>query len=187
MPRFFQCLLIVSALCLSWLLMQAVHELGHVVAAWATGGKVERVVLYPLTISRTDVEPNPQPLIVVWGGPLVGVLVPLLLWGMVAAASLPAAWLARFFAGFCLLANGLYIGVGSFEGIGDAGNMLGYGSPIGALWLFGLITAPAGLALWNGLGPHFGIGRNPPAVNIRVAVSCCLALVVVAALNCLLR
>jgi hypothetical protein len=186
MPRFFQCLLIASALCLSWLLMQAVHELGHVAAAWATDGKVERVVLHPLTISRTDVEPNPEPLIVVWGGPLVGVLVPLLLWAIVAAARLPAAWLARFFAGFCLLANGLYIGVGSFEEVGDAGDMLRYGSTIWTLWLFGLLTAPAGMVLWKGLGPHFGMGRNPPAVNIRVAVSCCVTLVVVAILECLL-
>jgi hypothetical protein len=64
---------------LSWLAMQAVHELGHILAAWLTGGTVERVILEPLAISRTDVSPNPSPLAVAWAGPLVGVALPLFL------------------------------------------------------------------------------------------------------------
>src|SRR5438105_1787209 len=101
--------------------MQAVHESGHVFGAWLTGGRVARVVLHPLTISRTDVADNPHPLVVVWAGPIFGVVVPLLLWGAAAASRLPGAFLLRFFAGFCLLANGLYIGVGSFDRVGDCG------------------------------------------------------------------
>jgi len=54
--------LIISTLLVSWLLMQAVHELGHIVAGWLTGGQITQVVLPPLTISRTDVDPNPNPL-----------------------------------------------------------------------------------------------------------------------------
>ena len=181
MPRFFQCLLIFSAVLLAWLLMQAVHESGHVAAAWATGGAVERVVLHPLAISRTDIEPNPHPLLVVWAGPIVGVLAPLALWGILAAAKTSLAWLARFFAGFCLLANGLYIGLGSFQEIGDAGDLLRHGSPLWTLWLFGLITAPTGLLLWSSLGPHFGFGRDAPAINPRIAVVC-TAMVIVFAL-----
>jgi hypothetical protein len=42
-----------------------------------TGGTVERVVLHPLSISRTDVSPNPHPVAVVWLGPIVGSVVPL--------------------------------------------------------------------------------------------------------------
>jgi hypothetical protein len=187
MPRFFQCLLILSVFLLAWLLMQAVHELGHVAAAWATCGTVERVVLHPLAISRTDVEPNPQPFVVVWGGPMVGVLLPVLLWALAIASRLRLAWLARFFAGFCLLANGLYIGAGSFYGVGDAGDMLRYGSPTWTLWLFGLITAPTGLAIWNGLGRHFGIGCAAPAIDARTAVVCTAILVAIATLECLTR
>ncbi|MCU0880337.1 MAG: M50 family metallopeptidase, partial [Pirellulaceae bacterium] len=149
--RVWQILLLLSAALSAWLGMQAVHELGHVVGAWLTGGTVERVVLHPLAISRTDVAPNPEPLVVVWAGPIVGILLPLAAWGIVAYAARQGAWAVRFFAGFCLLANGLYIGIGSFEGVGDAGDMLRAGSPIWTLWLFGLIAAPAGLALWNGL------------------------------------
>jgi len=31
--------------------MQSVHEAGHVLAAWLAGGRVERLVLHPVTIS----------------------------------------------------------------------------------------------------------------------------------------
>jgi hypothetical protein len=174
--RGWQALLILSAAISAWLGMQAVHELGHVVGAWLTGGNVERVVLHPLAISRTDVAPNPEPLVVVWAGPIVGVLLPLAFWGIVAAAGWRGAWAARFFAGFCLLANGLYIGIGSFEGIGDAGDMLAAGSPDWTLWLFGLVTAPLGLALWNGLGKWFGFGREAPQVPARRAIASAVVL-----------
>ena len=60
--------------------MQAVHELGHVIGAWATGAEVKRVVLTPSTISRTDVVNNLHPLVVVWAGPMVGAALPILLW-----------------------------------------------------------------------------------------------------------
>jgi hypothetical protein len=60
----------VCLVALSWLAMQAVHEFGHMLHAWLSGGRVVQVVLHPLAISRTDVEPNPSPQFVVWGGPL---------------------------------------------------------------------------------------------------------------------
>jgi hypothetical protein len=164
-----QVVLIVSTVLGSWLGMQAVHECGHVLGAWLTGGHVERVVLHPLTISRTDVAPNPNPLLVVWAGPTVGVTMPLLLWALTAVARLPGAFVLRFFSGFCLLANGLYIGVGSFERVGDCGEMLRYGSEPWQLWLFGVLAAPVGLWLWHGQGGHFGLGPAKGRVNRGVA------------------
>src|SRR5271165_6671379 len=80
MNRVHQAVLIFSTLLGSWLGMQDVHELGHVVAAWLTGGRVAKVVLDPLTISRTDLAENPRPLAVVWGGPTLGVAMPLAVW-----------------------------------------------------------------------------------------------------------
>lgn len=186
MARFHQALLIASGLLLAWLLMQAIHELGHVAAAWATSGTVERIVLHPLAISRTDVRPNPQPLVVVWSGPLIGVLLPLAAWGAAAALKLRGAWMLRFFAGFCLLANGLYIGVGSFGGIGDAGELLRHGAPRWSLWLFGIFTAPAGLALWNGLGKHIGYGSETQPVSFRVAWVITVAVAVLIVLELML-
>jgi hypothetical protein len=94
---------------------------------------------------------------------------PLLLLGFAAAARVRCAFLLRFFAGFCLLANGLYVGVGSFDSVGDAGEMLRHGSQPWQLWLFGLATAPAGLWLWHRQGRYFGIGRNREMVNRGIA------------------
>src|SRR4051794_736819 len=90
-----QIVLIVSTLLGSWLGMQAVHESGHVLGAWLTGGRVTRVVLNPLTISRTDVAENPRPLLIVWAGPVVGVAAPTLLWAAALAARLPGAFMLR--------------------------------------------------------------------------------------------
>ena len=165
-----QAVLIVSTLVGCWLGMQQVHELGHVLGAWSTGGRVLRVVLHPLTISRTDLAENPRPLIVVWAGPIGGVLMPVAFWGLATALRLRGVFVLRFFAGFCLIANGLYIGAGSFDRVGDAGDMLRHGSPIWLLWLFGLVAAPVGLGMWHGLGPAFGLGTARGQVDRKVAV-----------------
>ena len=181
MSRLDQVVLIGSTVLGSWLGMQAVHESGHILGAWLTGGGVARVVLYPLTLSRTDLADNPSPLGVVWAGPIVGVAVPLLLWGIAAAAQLPSAFVLRFFAGFCLLANGLYIAIGSFDRVGDCGEMLRHGSEPWLLWLFGAVTAPVGLCLWHRQGPYFGFGPGKGQVNRGVtygSLVVCLALLV---------
>lgn len=170
--RFHQVLLIAALLPLCWLAMMAVHELGHVLGAAVSGGTVERVVLHPLTISRTDVSPNPHPMLVVWAGPVVGVLLPLALLLGARAGRLRGAYLLQFFAGFCLVANGVYLGVGSFGSVGDAGDLLHLGSPAWTLWLFGAAAAALGLYLWHGLGPHFGLGKAAGEVDRRAAYVC---------------
>ena len=149
--------------------MQAVHELGHILGAWATGADVTRVVLSPTTISRTDVANNTHPLLFAWAGPVMGVTLPLLLWYGAHATGLAGAFVLRFFAGFCLLANGLYIGLGSFAGVGDCGEMLKHGSPPWQLWLFGAFTAPVGLALWHRQGASFGLGTVEGQVSHSIA------------------
>lgn len=154
-----QIILMATFFPLCWLGMMALHELGHVASAWVSGGTVTKVVLHPLAISRTDVAPNPSPLFVVWCGPLVGALLPMVLWSVLHFAWRPASPYARVFAGFCLIANGLYIGAGSFDGVGDAGEMLREGTPIWVLWVFGAVGLGAGLALWNRTGSAFGLGE----------------------------
>ena len=153
--------------------MQLVHELGHALAAWATGGRVERVVLLPWSISRTDVDPNPHPLIVVWGGPVIGIVIPVLLWGILSWRRSAVAPAMRFFAGFCLVANGHYLGVGSLgERIGDAGDLLQLGAPQWSLILFGVITVPCGLLLWHGQGRALGMAQgSAPSRSAVVAAA----------------
>ena len=135
-----QLVFIVSSLGLSWYGMMAVHELGHVSGALLTGGRVQQVVLHPATISRTDISPNPSPLVVVWLGPVVGCGLPLLIRLLLGRRSGLAGQLASFFAGFCLIANGAYISIGAFDGIGDCGIMLSQGSPLWVLIAFGAIN-----------------------------------------------
>jgi hypothetical protein len=169
MNRLHQILLIVSTLVASWLGMQLVHETGHVLGAFATGGSVERVVLHPLTISRTDLVDNPHPLAVVWAGPMFGALAPLMFWGAAVALRRPSAFVWQFFAGFCLIANGAYLAFGSFEGIGDCGELLRHGAARWQLWLFGAVTIPTGLRLWHRQGKHFGLDADRKPVAGRVA------------------
>jgi hypothetical protein len=65
----------------------------------------------------------------------------------------PRRWeyLFRFAAGFCLIANGAYLGGGVLLPVGDAADILRRG---------GTVAIPAGLRLWHGQGPSFGLGEN---------------------------
>jgi hypothetical protein len=106
---------------------------------------------------------------------------PVAAWLVALAARWRAAFLLRFFAGFCLVANGLYIGLGSFGGVGDCGEMLRQGASRWQLWAFGLTVVPAGLWLWHGQGKHFGLGPNAEPVRPADAYGSlvvCLALLV---------
>jgi hypothetical protein len=170
-----QLILIGSTILGSWLGMQVIHEAGHVLGVRLTGGRVERVVLHPLTISRTDLAENPRPVLVAWAGPVFGAIAPVLLWAGTSLLRIPGAFVLRFFAGFCLVANGLYIGVGSFDGIGDCGDLIRHGAPIWHLWLFGAVTVPVGIWLWHGQGPHFGLGKAHGHVNAGVAYAALVA------------
>jgi hypothetical protein len=163
--------LIAVTLVACWLGMQAVHETGHVLGAWTTGARVERVVLHPLTISRTDVSENRYPLVVAWMGPVFGVALPVAIWLVATLVGMPGAFVLRFFAGFCLIANGGYLAFGALQRIGDCGTLLSHGAPLWSLILFGAVTMPLGLALWNGTGPGFGLGSRPLPIDRRVTIA----------------
>jgi hypothetical protein len=113
---------------------------------------------------------------------MVGVLLPLAVLLAARVGRLEWRYTVQFFAGFCLIANGGYLGAGSFSRIGNAsdpGVMLQLGSSIGLLWLFAAVTFPLGLYLWNGLGPHFGLAAAAGNVDRRVAYSSGVLLLVV--------
>ena len=174
-------LLIVSTGLFSWLAMMAVHEAGHVLHAWLSRGRVERVVLHPLGISRTDVRPNPRPHFVAWGGAVWGCALPLAAWLAARSARLRIAYLFRFFAGFCLIVNGAYLGAGVVHPVGDAADLLRHGTPAWILGLFGVTAIALGLWIWHGLGRHFGLGDDTHLVDRRDAVLMLVASLVLAA------
>jgi hypothetical protein len=140
--------------------MMVAHESGHVLHAAVSGGRVVRVVLDPLAFSRTDVSPNPHPVFVAWGGMVWGALLPTLAWLIAWAARWRLAFLLRFWAGFCLLANGVYAETGAMVPAGDAEDLLRMGVPRQALVLVGAPLAACGLMLWNGLAPRFGLAGS---------------------------
>jgi hypothetical protein len=185
MGRLFQVLLVATTLAVSWLAMMIVHELGHVIAAWASGEKITKVVLHPLAISRTDTTHDHHPQLVVWGGPIGGVAIPLALLAIALVACRRLRYLFQFFAGFCLVANGVYIGLGWPWLVGDAGDLLRFGASRVALVLFGLLTVPAGFYLWNGLAPSFGLGGARTQVDRRATVAMLLLLVTIVGLEVL--
>ena len=90
----------------SWCVMTVVHESGHVVCGWAGGGTLQEADVAPWHLPHSRFAPDPRPLLTLWGGPVLGVLVPL-----AAAVVVRRRW-AWFVAHFCLLANGSYIALG---------------------------------------------------------------------------
>jgi hypothetical protein len=176
--RIRQILLLAGILWLSWLLMMLVHEGGHVIGALCTGGVVRRVVWHPAVLSRTEVWPNPHPLVEVWAGPVIGCALPLAVAGLASLIRLRLAYLVWVVAGFCLVANGAYIGVGALDPVGDARELVAHGAPRWMLGAFGVVAAGAGIWIWHRVSARLGFGRSPSAISARDAY----AVFVVAAL-----
>ena len=174
-------LLILTSALIFWLLMMAVHESGHALGAWATGGRVTRVILSPLAISRTDVSPNPSPLTVAWCGPLFGAGGPVLLCLAATSFRWPLRSWLRAFAGFCLIANGLYLASGVLTPAGDTEELLRFGAGRAALGLTGVPLACAGFWLWHTLGRQWGLAGAGTDKLRAWALRSCVALVVIAA------
>jgi hypothetical protein len=147
--------LMIAGLYCAWIGMMAVHEFGHVVHAWVSGGSVSKVIVPVLGFSRTDLDNNPHPLFVAWGGAIWGCILPLAVWAVARWRRIRFWYGMQFFAGFCLIANGAYLAAGSFISAGDAGDLIRLGALRWTLIVFGCLTAPFGLYLWNGLGVHF--------------------------------
>ena len=142
--RLRQALLLLTFIPWCWLMMMVVHEAGHVLAAWLSGATIERVVLHPLAFSQTVLGENPQPLLVSWAGALVGSMLPLLAWTMAAWTNSGVAAFVRFFAGFCLAANGAYLGIGVWSSDGDAGDLVLAGARAWQLAGFGVLATALG-------------------------------------------
>lgn len=174
-----------------WLLMMCVHEIGHAAAAWLTGGRVVHVELSPLGLSRTDVSPNPRPGVVAWGGPAFGATGPLLLAGTCRlrcglARRLPRRWIVAF-AGFCLIANGLYLASGMVFPAGDTEDLLRRGTPAWILGAIGIPVTMAGGLLWHSLGPLWGLGTIADRRRTRSAGAAVALLLAIAGVMQLAR
>ena len=147
----------------SWLSMQIVHELGHIIHSHASKAEVKKVILHPLKISRTDVEPNS--IMIVWGGAIWGVTIPLFAWMLSRFRQAKSDYLFAFFAGFCCIANGAYFGSSLFYPVGDAHQLLKYNVPIWIPLVYGVTMLGCGFWLWHGLAKRFGLGKNADEIS----------------------
>jgi hypothetical protein len=185
--RCFQAILIISVGSLSWLLMMVLHECGHVVHGWFTGATLQRIDLPLVGFSQTDFAANPHPLIVAWGGGIGGCLFPLVILGMVRIFASRYVYLAAWFAGFCLIANGAYLGCGAFTTNSYAGDdasvIIANGGSTWHLLVFGFLTIAAGLYLWSGLGPKFGLGPNAEKIDRKSTIGAAIALSIIVCLD----
>ncbi|MCP4708137.1 MAG: hypothetical protein GY869_05905 [Planctomycetes bacterium] len=186
MKRLYQIILIGSFAPLCWLGMMIVHEARHVIGALLTGGKVTLIYLHPLDFARTDVSPNPHRHFVAWAGPIAGCLIPLLAFIITRVMRFKGAYLFQCFAGFCLIVNGCYLGVGWMQKAGDAGDLMNYGTPVWLLILFGITTVIPGIYLWNGLGPKFGFGAAKGKVGKAAAYISLVLLIMVIVIEVIL-
>ncbi|MEM1446270.1 MAG: hypothetical protein AAGF84_09460 [Planctomycetota bacterium] len=112
-PVFRMCLLLV----LGWFVMTLTHELGHVLFGWLGGATLVELELLGLPYSFYD--PNPWPTLMLWGGPVVGVVVPVLgaeVVRLVFGTGSVASRTAWFVADFCVLANGAYLALAWWSG-----------------------------------------------------------------------
>ena len=123
----------------SWCVMTVVHESGHIVCGWACGGTLLEADVAPWHLPHSSFNPDPSPLVTVWGGPVLGALVPL-----AAAALVRRGWL-WFIAYFCLLANGCYLATAWLSGERhlDTPRLFQHGAQPGTVVAYCLVTIGA--------------------------------------------
>lgn len=94
----------------SWTVMTFTHEMGHILGGWSCGGKLRAVDILPWHLPYSIFDPDPKPLVTLWCGPILGVMVPL---GIALLIQRHWTW---YIAYFCLLANGVYLAMAWLSG-----------------------------------------------------------------------
>ncbi len=120
--------------------MTFVHEAGHVVCGHLCGGRLIDADLRPWHLPYSIFEPDPCPLVTLWGGPVLGVLVPL---GIARLIRRDSAWLIAW---FCMLANGTYLATAWISGDRylDTTKLLEHGAHPGTITAYCLLTIGLG-------------------------------------------
>ncbi len=129
-------LLFVALLIASWCVMTVVHESGHILCGWSCGGSLISAELRPWHLPYSLFEPDPQPLVTLWGGPVLGVIIPLSI-----ALIVRTDW-CWFMADFCVLANGTYLATAWVSGDHylDTPKLLEHGAHPATLVIYCVVT-----------------------------------------------
>lgn len=125
-------LLLVAA----WVVMTFTHEMGHILGGWCGGGRLQSADLAPWRLPYSMFDPDPRPLVTLWCGPVLGVVVPL---GVAGLLRRDWAW---FIANFCVLANGAYLATAWWTGdrFLDTARLLEHGASRIALASYCVVT-----------------------------------------------
>lgn len=141
---------------------RAIHELGHAIGTWITGGDVYRIYLHPFLPGHCYHSETVHPGITTWAGALFSVCVGMIL--IIALWRRRAPRFAPFFAigVFSLLGNGSYFIVGLLSRFGDPWYIVRrLGASAAGPISFGIISIGIGVVVCAlSLGPVFGIGRQ---------------------------
>lgn len=124
----------------SWCVMVTTHELGHIFVGFLGGGQLVHAELRPWRLPHSHFMPDPHPLVTLWGGPIFGVAIPMIL-----AIAIRRRW-SWFIADFCLIAGGSYIALAwvSNEPHLDTARLLKHGAPQWQIILFCIVTIVPG-------------------------------------------
>lgn len=132
-------------LVVAWCVMVLTHELGHVVGGTLSGGVLRDLELRPWRLPYSTFDPDPHPLIRLWFGPFVGTLLPL------AVAQFIRREETQFIAWFCVMANGLYVGLSWVVGGNqlDGPLLIQHGSHPVLVAAYALIASVGGHHRWR--------------------------------------
>ena len=120
--------------------MTFTHELGHIVGGWFCGGTLINADLLPWHLPYSIFDPDPKPLVTLWSGPILGVLIPLAI-----AFVVRRNWM-WFIAYFCILANGAYLATAWISGdrFLDTPKLLEHGANPATIVLYCILTIGIG-------------------------------------------
>ncbi|WP_235935366.1 hypothetical protein [Candidatus Laterigemmans baculatus] len=140
--------------------MTTTHEGGHIVGGMACGATLVDYDLAPCRMPYSLHSPDPRPLMTLWAGPLLGVLIPVSL-----AALIRERW-AWFIADFCVVANGGYLALAWMSGdrFLDTPRLLEAGVNPALIMLYCSVTIGAGYVRFRSDCIHF-LRRSPAHPN----------------------
>lgn len=120
----------------SWSAMTFTHESGHLIGGWLCGGTLKAADVLPWHLPYSIFDPDPHPLITLWSGPILGVVVP-----FVIALIMRRNWM-WFLAHFCMLANGAYLATAWASGDKylDTPKLLEHGAHPATIAIYCLLT-----------------------------------------------
>ncbi len=136
---------LISGVPLFWYPISLIHELGHYVSA-TIGGATEVTIVWRYGIfSETIRNGSKWPLMDVWMGPILGVLIPL----VVMACCWKMKWSewVAWPTSIACIGNGLYIGLGWLDSGGDPADMISLGTPLFVMLGYGLLVFTVGIVL----------------------------------------